>query len=138
MDRSSLTPWFRVEYEETVKKLKEKIMTNTEFYKGYKQGVLDATAPEEFYKDAEGACYLYGSPLGGLLNGIRKKLLTKKVTKWIGLFHYGDNEVRVRSLRGGDGDSRRRLFDAEGEAKAEMATFSHPVGVVPIEIEINL
>jgi hypothetical protein len=94
------------------------------YEEGYKQGVLDATDVEEF----TGARFLQikGTVVESHFKAIRKKLLVKKVTKWVAIF--AGDEIPFFP------DSE--LFDSNPADK--FAWCANYIGSYPIKIEVPL
>lgn len=94
------------------------------YEEGYKQGVIDATV----FAPLDEVCHF--STTTDLLADRRKKLLTKKVTKWVNVYQVG--EVF------GPGDW---LYGSKEEAEAKLhqeRPLTKRVGTYPIEIEVPL
>ena len=107
----------------------------------YKRGVEDGTAafgsehvfPGTFWKVHSPGCELWGEPLGvrieQLLKERRKKLLTKKVTKWTGIIT--SEWSGLPTILG--------LCDTEEEIKEFLAKNPKPLTkAIPIEIETEI
>ena len=107
----------------------------------YKRGVEDGTAafgsehvfPGTYWRVHTPGCELWGAPLGvrieQLLKERRKKLLTKKVTKWTGI---------ITSEWSGL-PTILELCDTEEEVKKFLAKNPKPLTkAIPIEIETEI
>ena len=129
---------------------KENSMSQT-YEQGYKQGVVDATQPlpplftgtrEDMNKADEIPGYKSRSGLTshGQINlhleNVRKKLLTKKVTKWFAVYdNFGTGSLRTygEAIFG-----KTTLFNTKEEALKQLDGVDVLVGAYPIEIEVKL
>ena len=113
----------------------------------YKRGVEDALSaltPEEirnWVQQPKGNGYVDSLDMPYIFKDRKKKLLTKKETKWFFLIQYcSEPEVfRIRTAEGsGDSTSVVALYDSKELAQAEMQCFSKPFGPYSIEIETEI
>jgi hypothetical protein len=97
-------------------------MAQPTYEEGYKQGVEDGTEPITVYNIAD----MY---VNDTLSARRKKLLTKKVTKWTGIIT-SDWSKQPTILE---------LTDTKEEIEHFLGINSKPLaGPIPIEIEVPL
>ena len=99
----------------------EKIMAQPTYEEGYKQGVEDGTEPITVYNIAD----MY---VNDTLSARRKKLLTKKVTKWIAVFQGDELGLHPEG----------RFFDTKDTPNQFYCLCANYRGAYPLEIEVPL
>lgn len=118
------------EAQQNIKRYKEIKMAQPTYEDGYKQGVEDATQP--FTTDDFSGCPITG--IGNfnttILPDRRKKLLTKKVTKWVNVWG-----TETAAYIG-----RTALYNSKEVAwgTAKVLDLSNYLGTYSIEIEVPL
>ena len=101
----------------------------------YKRGVLDATVR---ISDAEGSDFGFYNEKAGYLNDLlsqrRKKLLTKKVTKWANVYSYLASVSDPANVKFGGAS----LYDTKETAEKYAFGTIGLIGTYPIEIEVEI
>ena len=127
-----------ISWSDAVQKLweQEKLKMSTD---DYKRGVLEAC--KELIEGTLPASRLFKEAFDEEMRLRRKKLLTKKVTKWFYVFRYNisrEQDIFRAKTPGSDLTSVLKTFDTKEEAEADMRIFSKAFGPYPIEIEVEI
>ena len=109
--------------------------TDATYRKGYKQGVLDATAPmkegDPVYNDPSLGSLSFFEFTNYFLADRRKNLISKKVTKWVNVGRVEPCVCDPSSVRWGYGT----LYDDKVTAESNSWSPAGYIGTYPIEIE---
>ncbi len=104
-------------------------MSQLSYRDGYRQGVMAATSGHNY----TGISFRPGDalPITDILDAVRKKLLTKKVTKWVNVFREYPSVSDPAAVRYGHGI----LYDDKDTAFNNLWATEKYLGTFPFEIE---
>jgi len=103
-----------------------------EFIAGYRQAVGEATEPFPLLE-------VPGKTVNNLMEDRRKKLLTKKVTRWLIVIPATEQGCVSDPARQYEYySSDRLLYDSKESAEAASVRYEETFGIFPVEIEVPL
>lgn len=104
-------------------------MSQLSYRDGYRQGVMAATSVNHYtgisFRPEDAL------PITSILDKVRKKLLTKKVTKWVNVGRVGPSVSDPAAVRFGYGV----FYDDKSTAESNVWSCGNYIGTYPVDIE---